>query len=65
MKNIIEVVKMNSLEFYYIKQEYIEYIRQFDEKIGRNPQTGAELKIPAATTPAFKAGKTLKEKVNK
>lgn len=39
--------------------------RERAEKIGRNPQTGAELKIPAATTPAFKAGKTLKEKVNK
>lgn len=39
--------------------------RERAEKIGRNPQTGAELKIPAATTPVFKAGKTLKEKVNK
>ncbi|CDD17679.1 bacterial nucleoid protein Hbs [Clostridium sp. CAG:798] len=39
--------------------------RERAEKIGRNPQTGAELKIPAATTPAFKAGKALKEKVNK
>ena len=32
---------------------------------GRNPQTGKELKIAAATVPAFKAGKALKEKVNK
>jgi len=31
---------------------------------GRNPQTGAEMKIPAATSPAFKAGKALKDKVN-
>lgn len=39
--------------------------RERSEKIGRNPQTGSELKIPAATVPAFKAGKALKEKVNK
>ena len=32
---------------------------------GRNPQTGAELKIPASKAPSFKAGKALKEKVNK
>lgn len=32
---------------------------------GRNPQTGEELKISAATVPAFKAGKALKDKVNK
>ena len=39
--------------------------RERAEKIGRNPQAGAELKIAAATVPAFKAGKALKEKVNK
>ena len=32
---------------------------------GRNPQTGAEMKIPASTSPIFKAGKALKETVNK
>ena len=32
---------------------------------GRNPQTGAEIKIAAATVPAFKAGKSLKDLVNK
>ena len=30
---------------------------------GKNPQTGAEIKIPATTTPAFKAGKGLKDAV--
>ncbi len=35
------------------------------ERTGRNPQTGAEIKIEASTVPAFKAGKALKEKVNK
>lgn len=34
-------------------------------RTGRNPQTGKELKIAEATIPAFKAGKALKEKVNK
>ena len=32
---------------------------------GRNPQTGAELKIPASVVPAFKAGKGLKDTINK
>ena len=32
---------------------------------GRNPQTGEEIKIAAATVPAFKAGKALSEAVNK
>lgn len=31
---------------------------------GRNPKTGKTIKIPAATVPNFKAGKTLKEIVN-
>ena len=32
---------------------------------GKNPQTGAEMKIPACKAPAFKAGKALKAVVNK
>ena len=32
---------------------------------GRNPSTGATIKIAASKTPAFKAGKELKDKVNK
>lgn len=32
---------------------------------GRNPQSGAEMKIPASIAPIFKAGKALKDKVNK
>ncbi len=32
---------------------------------GKNPQTGEEIKIPAATVPKFKAGKALKDAVNK
>ena len=34
-------------------------------RIGRNPQTGAELKIPAAKTVKFTAGKAFKDAVNK
>ena len=33
-------------------------------RTGKNPQTGAALKIPAATVPKFKAGKALKDTVN-
>jgi DNA-binding protein HU-beta len=30
-------------------------------RVGRNPQTGKEIKIPAKTVPAFSAGKKFKE----
>jgi len=30
---------------------------------GRNPQTGAEIRIPASKVPGFKAGKALKDAV--
>ena len=33
-------------------------------RTGQNPQTGAAIKIPAATVPKFKAGKALKDAVN-
>lgn len=32
---------------------------------GHNPVTGAEIKIPASKAPSFKAGKALKDAVNK
>ena len=31
---------------------------------GRNPQTGKEIDIPAKTLPKFKAGKSLKDKID-
>lgn len=34
-------------------------------RTGRNPQTGQPIQIPATTVPRFKAGKALKEAVNK
>lgn len=33
-------------------------------RIGRNPQTGIEIQIPAARVPKFSAGKGLKDAVN-
>ncbi len=39
-------------------------VRKRAARTGRNPQTGAELKIKAAKVPAFKAGATLKAAVN-
>lgn len=32
-------------------------------RIGRNPQTGKEIRIPESVVPAFKAGNKLKEAV--
>ena len=39
-------------------------VSQRAARTGRNPQTGAELKIPARKGPAFKAGAGLKSAVN-
>lgn len=33
-------------------------------RTGKNPQTGAQIKIAAAKSPKFKAGKALKDAVN-
>jgi len=38
-------------------------VRERAERIGRNPQTGAEMTIPAKKVPAFKPGKQLKDSV--
>ena len=34
-------------------------------RVGRNPRTKEEIEIPASRVPAFKAGKALKDSVNK
>ncbi len=34
-------------------------------RMGRNPQTGAAIQIPATNVPVFRAGKRLKEAVRK
>lgn len=39
--------------------------RERAERKGRNPQTKEEITIPAARAPVFKAGKALKDTINK
>jgi DNA-binding protein HU-beta len=39
-------------------------VRERAARSGRNPQTGATIEIAASRTPAFKAGKALKDAVN-
>jgi len=39
-------------------------VRERAARTGRNPQTGAAIKISASKNPAFKAGKALKDAVN-
>ena len=38
-------------------------VRHRAARKGRNPQTGAEIEIPASKVPAFKPGKALKDAV--
>ena len=38
-------------------------VRDRSARVGRNPQTGAEIQIAATKAPAFKAGKGLKDLV--
>ena len=39
-------------------------VRDRKARVGRNPQSGESIDIPASKAPAFKAGKGLKEAVN-
>ncbi len=39
-------------------------VRDRKERVGRNPRTKEEIKIPASKVPVFKPGKEFKEKVN-
>ncbi len=38
-------------------------VRERAARVGRNPKTGAPLKIKASKTPAFKSGKALKDAI--
>lgn len=38
-------------------------VKERAARMGRNPQTGAEIQISASKTPSFKAGKALKDAV--
>lgn len=40
-------------------------VRQREARTGKNPRTGESIQIAASKVPAFKAGKALKEVVNK
>lgn len=40
-------------------------VKERAEREGKNPQTGAKIKIAACKVPGFKAGKVLKDAVNK
>ena len=40
-------------------------VKERSARKGRNPQTGKEIDIPASKNPVFKAGKALKDAVNK
>jgi len=40
-------------------------IKERAARVGRNPRTGEEIKIPATRVPSFKAGKALREAVSK
>lgn len=40
-------------------------VRERSARTGRDPRTNMEIKIPASKAPAFKAGKALKDTVNK
>jgi integration host factor subunit beta len=39
-------------------------VKKYDAYTGRNPKTGASIKVPPKKLPFFKVGKDLKEKVN-
>ena len=61
-----------SVEEALIKGEKVQLIgfgtfetRERAARMGRNPQTGEDIKIAASTVPAFKPGKALKDRVNK
>ena len=40
-------------------------VKKREARKGRNPQSGAEIKIPARKVPVFRAGKALKDAVSK
>ena len=40
-------------------------VKERGARIGRNPKTKEEIEIPATRVPVFKAGKALKDSVNK
>ena len=41
------------------------YVKEYDSYVGRNPKTGEKVPIKPKKLPYFKAGKELKERVNR
>jgi len=39
-------------------------VKEYESYFGRNPKTGAKIKVPPKKLPFFKVGKELKERVN-
>ena len=39
-------------------------VKEREARVGRNPRTNEAMQIPSAKVPAFKASKTLKEKIS-
>jgi integration host factor subunit beta len=39
-------------------------IRQRNSRVGRNPRTGAEVRVPDKVVPYFKPGKDLRDRLN-
>lgn len=39
------------------------FIKEYDSYTGRNPKTGAKVKVPKKRLPVFRTGKDLKERV--
>lgn len=63
---------LDSIKDALVKGEKVQLVGfgSFETKLraarkGKNPQTGAEMKIPACKAPSFKVGKALKDIVNK
>ena len=40
-------------------------VRDYPKYVGRNPKTGAKVNVPPKKAPFFKAGKSLKQELNK
>jgi len=41
------------------------YVKEYESYVGRNPKTGEKVPIKPKKLPSFKAGKELKERVNR
>ena len=62
---------LNAIEGALVKNDKVVLVgfgtfktKKLAARSGRNPATGATTKIAASTVPTFKAGKSLKDKVN-